>query len=158
MRKLRLVAMMAPVLALAAGAFAPVRAGAEDWQKSYTIAGKASLSLSTGDVPIELHGCADCHAVKIVVDWRDSNRSDFILKELQAGDQVSFELNEKVRWGIHIGSFHSPHVTVETPAALNLEAKTADGAVRVSGVLSTCGPTQLVVSASALMGTMTAMV
>jgi hypothetical protein len=136
MRKLRLVAMLVIVLALSASVFAPARAGAEEWRKSYAIAGKASVSLNTGDVPIELHGCADCHAVKIVVDWRDRNPSDFNLKESQAGDMVSFELNEKVRWGIHIGvrEFHSPHVMVETPVNLDLQAKTADGAVKVSDV------------------------
>jgi len=122
------------VLVLAGGAFAPVLAGAEDWQKSYWIAGKASLSLSTGDVPIELHGCADCHAVRIVVDWRERSTSDFILRESQAGDMVNFELSEKAQWGIHIGSFHSPHVMVETPAAVDVQAKTSDGSVKVSGV------------------------
>jgi DUF4097 and DUF4098 domain-containing protein YvlB len=136
MRELRLVGMIVPVMVLSVGVFVPARAGAEDWQKSYAIAGKASLSLNTGDVPIELHGCADCHAVKIDVDWKDRKPSDFILKESQAGDMVIFELSEKAQFGIHftVKNWHAPHVTVETPAALNLEAKTSDGAVKVSGV------------------------
>jgi hypothetical protein len=136
MRKLRLVSMFVPVMVLAAGVFASTRAGAEDWQKSYPIAGKASLYMSTGDASVELHGCADCHAVKIVLDWKDRKPSDFVLLESQAGDHVSFELKEKSHIGIHIsiGNFHEPHLTVETPAALDLDAKTSDGAVRVAGV------------------------
>jgi DUF4097 and DUF4098 domain-containing protein YvlB len=136
MVNLRHVAVLVPTLALAAAVYAPVQAGAEDWKKTYPVAGKASLALSTGDVPIELHGCAECHAVKIDVDWRDRNPSDFVLKESQTGDMVTFELNEKAKWGIHISAkdFHSPHVTVETPAALDLQAKTSDGAVRISGI------------------------
>jgi hypothetical protein len=134
MLKLRLVSMIVPVLALTAGVLAPVRAGAEDWQKTYPIAGKASLTMITGDVPIELHGCADCHAVKIVVDWADRNPSEFLLKESQVGDMVDFELGEKVKWGIHFGLSHSPHVTVETPANLDLQARTSDGSLKVSGV------------------------
>src|ERR1700721_2239034 len=136
LRKLRLVGMIVPVVLLAAGVLAPVRAGAQDWQKTYLIAGKASLTLNTGDVPIDLHGCAECHAVKIDVDWKDRKPTDFILKEPQGGDQVSFELKEKAQFGIHISvrNWHAPHVTVETPAELNLEAKTSDGAVKVTGV------------------------
>ncbi|MGD0890186.1 MAG: DUF4097 family beta strand repeat-containing protein [Terracidiphilus sp.] len=134
MRHLRLVAVLVPALALTACVFAPARAGAEDWQKTYPITAKASLTLITGDVPIELRGCAECHAVKIVVDWKDRNPSDFLLKESQAGDMVDFELGEKVKWGIHFGMSHSPSVTVETPVNLDLQAKTADGSVKVSGV------------------------
>jgi hypothetical protein len=136
MQYLRLVAMFVPTLALAAGIFAPVRAGAEEWQKTYPIATKASLNLNTGDVPIELHGCADCHAVKIVVDWKDRHPSDFILKESQTGDVVEFELSEKAQFGIHftVRNWHAPHVTVETPAALDLQAKTSDGSVKIAGV------------------------
>jgi hypothetical protein len=136
MRNLRLVGMIVPVVALAAVIVLPARAGAEDWQKSYPIAGKASLSISTGDASLELRGCADCHAVKVNLDWRDRKPSDFVLEESQAGDHVSFALKEKVHIGIHIsmGSFHEPHLTVETPAVLDLEAKTSDGAVKISGV------------------------
>ena len=134
MRHLRLFAVLVPALALSAGVFAPVRAGAEEWQKTYPITTKASLTVITGDVPIELRGCAECHAVKIVVDWKDRNPSDFLLKESQAGDMVDFELGEKVKWGIHFGLSHSPHVTVETPANLDLQARTSDGSLKVLGV------------------------
>ncbi|MGD0737457.1 MAG: DUF4097 family beta strand repeat-containing protein [Terracidiphilus sp.] len=136
MRKLLLVGMMVPAMALAVGVFAPARAAAEDWQKTYPIAGKASLNISTGDASLELRGCADCHAIKVVLDWRDRKPSDFVLEESQSGDHVSFELKEKTHIGIHIsmGNFHEPHVTVETPAALDLDAKTSDGSVKVAGV------------------------
>jgi hypothetical protein len=134
MRHLRLFAVLVPALALSAGVFAPVRAGAEEWQKTYPITTKASLTVITGDVPIELRGCAECHAVKIVVDWKDRNPSDFLLKESQAGDMVDCELGEKVKWGIHFGLSHSPHVTVETPANLDLQARTSDGSLKVLGV------------------------
>src|ERR1700721_3529607 len=97
LRKLRLVGMIVPVVLLAAGVLAPVRAGAQDWQKTYLIAGKASLTLNTGDVPIDLHGCAECHAVKIDVDWKDRKPTDFFLQERRGGAQVSFDLRGRAR-------------------------------------------------------------
>ena len=49
---------------------------------------------------------------------------------------MNFELKEKQHFGIHfdIGNRHSPHVTVETPASVDLEARTADGSLKVSGI------------------------
>ena len=136
MRLLRLFAVSLPALFCIAGALGPVQASAEDWQKSYPIAGKANLSIATGDAALELHACSSCHAIKILVDWRDRRPSDFNLKETQSGDQVTFQLEEKAQMGIHFGvrNWHSPQVSVETPASLDLEAKTSDGALRVSGV------------------------
>jgi hypothetical protein len=122
------------VLIILATSFASAQSG--DWQKTYSVAGKPSLNLSTGDAAVEVHPCGDCRAVKIAVDWRDRRPSDFLLKESQAGDQVIFQLNEKSQIGIHftMGSSHSPRVTVETPTVLDLELRTADGALNISGV------------------------
>jgi DUF4097 and DUF4098 domain-containing protein YvlB len=73
------------------------------------------------------------------VEWRDRKPGDFNLSEFQSGDHVSFELKEKPHLGFHIqiGNTHEPQVTVETPAALDLEARTADGSLKVSGVQGT---------------------
>lgn len=123
-------------LVLTAGAFSLAQASAQDWQKSYSIAGKANLSIATGDAALTLRSCSECHAIKINVDWRDRHPSDFNLKEVQSGDQVTFQLEEKAQMGIHftVRNWHSPQVTVETPASLDLEAKTSDGALKISGV------------------------
>jgi DUF4097 and DUF4098 domain-containing protein YvlB len=48
---------------------------------------------------------------------------------------VNFELKEKSHFGIHITVSHQePHVIVETPKELDLEARTSDGALKVYGV------------------------
>jgi hypothetical protein len=125
------------VLAAAAGGFAFAQSGASDWQKSYPISGKASLTLSTGDASVDLHSCGDCRAIQVVVDWRDRRPSDFAVNEFQTGDHVNFELKEKVHFNFHIGNWREPQVTVETPAALDLEARTSDGALKVNGVQGT---------------------
>ena len=133
---LRLVPLSVSALALMAGVCASAQEGAGDWQKSYPISGKASVTLSTGDASVEVHSCGPCHAVRVGVEWRDRKPADFNLNEFQSGDHVNFELKEKPHLGIHfsLGSVHEPRVTIETPAALDLEARTADGGLKVSGV------------------------
>jgi DUF4097 and DUF4098 domain-containing protein YvlB len=130
---LRFVSLGLPALALMAGAFASAQTA--DWQKSYPISGKASLTLGIGDASVEVRSCNDCREVRIRLEWRDRKPGDFILNEFQSGDHVNFELKEKPL-GIHwaMGRIREPQLTVETPAALDLEARTADGGLKVSGV------------------------
>ena len=47
MRAVRLVPIFVPALVLMAATFASAQAG--DWQKTYPVSGKASLTISTGD-------------------------------------------------------------------------------------------------------------
>jgi DUF4097 and DUF4098 domain-containing protein YvlB len=131
----RLVLVFA--LAATAAVLASAQSGAAAWEKSYTVSGKASLSLDSGDASVTLRSCGDCRAVHVQVDWRDRKPADFTVTEFQSGDHVNFELKEKSHFGIHIGNIHEPEVTVETPATLDLEARTSDGALRISGVQGT---------------------
>jgi hypothetical protein len=135
MRNLRLgsIGFLLPVFA--AGVFASAQSG--DWQKSYNISGKASLTASTGDASLEVHSCSGCHAIGIDIDWRDRHPSEFTINEFQSGDHVNFELKEKPHLGIHFGNWREPRVSVETPSSLDLEARTADGSLKVSGVEGT---------------------
>jgi putative adhesin len=139
MRELRLVSVCGPLMVLIAGTYAVGQSGGGDWQKTYPTPGKASLTLSAGDASVDARSCGDCHEVRIRVEWRDRKPGDFNLSEFQSGDHVSFELKEKPHLGIHfqMGNVHQPQVTVETPAALDLEARTSDGALKVSGVQGT---------------------
>jgi DUF4097 and DUF4098 domain-containing protein YvlB len=70
------------------------------------------------------------------VEWRDRKAGDFTINEFQSGDHVNFVMKEKPHMGIHItmGRSREPLLTVETPAAVDLEARTADGGLRVSGL------------------------
>jgi len=136
MRLLRLFPVCVPALALVAGAIASAQAGGGDWQKSYPVSGKASLTLSSGDASVEVRSCGECREVRIRVEWHDRKPADYDVNQFQSGDHVNFELKEKPHMGIHfeIGNRHEPHVTVETPVTLDLQARTSDGAVTVSGV------------------------
>jgi hypothetical protein len=137
MRVLRLSAISVPAFALTMFAIAPALLAESDWQKSYPVSGKPSLTLSTGDASTEVRSCASCREVHIRVEWNERHSGEYVVTEFQSGDHVNFELKEKekVHFGLHIGmTSHEPHVTVETPKELDLEARTSDGALKVYGV------------------------
>ncbi|HTX76620.1 MAG TPA: DUF4097 family beta strand repeat-containing protein [Terracidiphilus sp.] len=134
MQSVRLFATALATLTLAA---LPAIARADaDWQKTYPVSGKASLTFSTGDTSSEVRSCGDCREIRIRVEWNDRHASDYNLSEFQSGSHVNFELHEKSGFGFHIqfGNHHSPHVTFETPVSLDLEARTGDGSLKVYGV------------------------
>ncbi len=136
MRTLRRVSIFLSALALMAGVFVTAQARAEDWHKTYPVSGKASLTISTGDASVEVRSCGGCREVKVRVEWKDRKPGDYIVNEFQTGDHVNFELKEKPHLGIHfiMGMRHDPHVTVESPSLLDLEARTTDGGLNISGV------------------------
>jgi hypothetical protein len=125
------------VIAFAAVLFASgaaVSAAQSDWQKTYPTSVKPSLTFTTGDAATELRSCGDCREIRIRVQWNGRNPDDFPITEAQTGDHVSFELRERTRMHIMIGVHHSPQVFIETPAAIDVEGRTADGSLHVSGV------------------------
>ena len=136
MRPLRVFAIAIPTLVLAI--FAGSTAQAEsDWQKSYPVSGKASLTVSTGDASTEVHSCG-CREIRVHVQWNDRRSDEYTITEFQSGDHVNFELKEKPHMGFHITmARREPHVMVETPAELDLEARTSDGGLKVYGVNGT---------------------
>ena len=138
MKSLRVLAFAVFVLALV-GWMAPPAGAESDWQKSYPVSAKPSLTVSTGDASTEVHSCG-CREIRIRVQWNDRHPDDYTITEFQSGDHVNFELKEKQRFGFHITmSRHEPQVWVETPSELDLEARTSDGGLKVYGVSGTFG-------------------
>src|SRR5580692_6124961 len=131
MRSLRLIVFAIPALVLVATS--AVLTAESDWQKSYPVPGKPSLTVSTGDASTDVHSCG-CREIRIRVEWNDRHPNDYTINEFQSGDHVNFELKEKEHFGIHVGMHREPHVTVETPGELDLEARTSDGSLKVYGV------------------------
>lgn len=137
MRGSRLAVISLSTIAILTGTLA---ARAEsDWQKSYPISAKASVTVSTGDASLDIHSCAACREVRVRVEWNERRQDDFTITEFQSGDHVNFELKEKYRMGIHIniGIRHTPQVTIETPPSVSLEARTVDGSLKVAGIAGT---------------------
>lgn len=135
MRSLRVYLACFSILALCA-CVAGAQSSGSPWQKSYPVSGKASLAVSAGDASLEVRSCGSCNQVQIRVDWRDRRADDFTLTEFQTGNHVNFELKEKVHLGVRIGGWNhrGPEVIAEVPTQADLEARTSDGALKVSGV------------------------
>ena len=126
-----LFARLSAHLALAAAAVlalpALAQTGGHDWQKTYSVNGSPSLTIETSDSGLEIASCGECKEIRVQVHAvRDLN--EYRLEERQDGDHVFFSFKEKP----HVGIFNwrneaGTKVTVETPAHLDLDAKTADG-------------------------------
>jgi len=124
--------------ALSALAIAPsAQASDADWQKTYAVSAKPSLIFTTGDASAEVHSCGDCREIRVRVEWNDRHAADYTITEFQSSDHVNFELKEKRGFAFHvtIGNRHEPHVTVETPSTVDLEGRTADGGLKVYGLM-----------------------
>ncbi|MFC5862703.1 DUF4097 domain-containing protein [Acidicapsa dinghuensis] len=105
------------------------------WSKTYQLSGKPTLVFETGDAGVEIHSCGGCREIRIHVAIEGKNLSDYRLEESQTGDQVQFKLHEREHLGFHIDHRQShTQVSVETPAQLNLQAKTSDGSVAIDGL------------------------
>src|SRR5579863_2112496 len=99
MRFVRLSAIAAPAVALMAFAFASPCLAESDWQKSYPVSAKPSITLSTGDVSTEVLPCSGCREVRVHVEWGERHSGEYMVSEFQTGDHVNFELKEKPRFG-----------------------------------------------------------
>jgi hypothetical protein len=105
------------------------------WSRAYPVTGKPTLTLETSDAGVEFRPCADCHEIRIHVEVVGRNLSDYRLEEGQSGDEVHFLFKERPHMGAHV-VWHKEQtrVTVESPAQLTLDARTADGNVNLSGL------------------------
>ena len=123
-----------------AGVLLPAALLAQDtdhvWDKLYAVGGKPTLTIETGDSNLEIRSCGECRSVHIHVE-SGRRLSNYVLEERQAGNMVNFSLKEKPHYGmsIHWGpTEREPRVTVETPAELALNARTADGNLGIRDV------------------------
>ena len=96
------------------------------WQKEYSVAGKPSLTLATGDSNVEIRSCGECKTVRIRVE-SSSNLNKFRIEESQNQDSISFSFKDKMRLSFGLKFPQTPKVTIETPAQLDLDAHIADG-------------------------------
>ena len=108
-----------------------------DWQKTYSVAASPSLTVETGDTSVEIEPCGDCREIRIQVH-ATRGLNEYKLEEHQEGDHVFFSFKEKP----HIGMFNwhteaSTKVSIETPAHLDLQARTADGNLTARGLTGT---------------------
>lgn len=112
------------------------------WSKNYTLSGKPTLNLETGDAGVEISPCGTCREIRIHVETQGAKLSDYRLEESQSGDQVHFLFKEKPEIvHFHVNIHRTAKVTVETPAEIALEARTSDGTLHLAGLSGELGLT-----------------
>jgi len=105
------------------------------WSKSYAISGKPTLEFKSSDARVEMRSCGDCREIRVHVEVEGKKLDDYRLEESQTGDLIHFEFWPREHRGFYIAPRRSStHISVETPASLNLQAKTSDGSVTVTGL------------------------
>jgi DUF4097 and DUF4098 domain-containing protein YvlB len=125
-------AIVAAGIAAALGA-SPVRA--DEWKKSYTVSGRANLTVSTGDGDVTVTG-GDQRTIdaSVTSDGYKIGPNDVQVVESQNGDRVSIEIKfPHMSWHMW-GGHHSLHVDVRVPRELDLDVRTGDGNVMASNV------------------------
>lgn len=128
----RSAALIAALTFAAIPAFAQL--SGHDWQKSYPVSGSPSLTIETGDTGLAIQPCGECKEIRIQVH-ATRDLKEYRLEERQDGDHVFFSFKEKPRVGIfNWNTTGGTKVTVETPAKLDLDAKTADGNLDARGL------------------------
>jgi len=130
-----LAQVLAVALLSAASASSFAQSNEHEWQKDYSLSGSASLTVETGDSNLNIHSCGECKAIQVRVH-SGRNLNQYVLEERQEGNHVFFTLKEKPHIGmtIHWGAHESTQVTIESPASLELDAKTGDGNLSVAGL------------------------
>ncbi len=130
-RSINIAALLA---AACLASISPLVALAQDsdhhWQKEYTLSGKPTLSLDTGDSNVEIHSCGNCKSIRIRVET-SSNLDKYHLEERQEQDHVYFSFKDKIRvsFNLHLKPTPAPKVTIETPSQLDLDAHSSDGSL-----------------------------
>lgn len=109
-------------------------ADADQWSKTYTLAGKADLWMKTGDgnVRIEVWDRKDVEARIETVGY--TINKDFTLIERQVGDRVEIEAKfPATSWNLGVGR-RSLDFVVKVPREAKLDVSTGDGHLRVASV------------------------
>src|SRR5277367_3401411 len=111
---MKFLAQTASLAAVALIALAASAQTGNHWDKSYTISGQPTLTLTTGDSNLTITSCGACQTVKIHVDATNRKLSDYRLEEDRSGNTIHFSLKEKPMGGLHIHvSWHDSSVAVE---------------------------------------------
>lgn len=128
--------MRTPAALLAICVLAPLLQGQSGkiLDKTYSVSSRPDLQLVVDDSSVRAQSCGGCREVRIHVDTRDMNLSDFRLVESQSGNGIRFSLKrpEGLHW--NMGVRRQPEITVMLPADSNASLHSSDGSIGIAGV------------------------
>ena len=127
MRKTTWIQWLALIVVASPGAFA------DEWNKSFTVSGKADVrvDVTDGEVTVRAWDRNEINARVSTVGWTIGS-SEVRVIEHQVGDRVEIDVRTP-RMNIGFGR-HSVHVEVEVPRELRAEIHTGDGKISGHGL------------------------
>jgi hypothetical protein len=119
---------------LAAVALAP-RASATDWNKNYTVSGRANVHVDTNDGSVRVT-TGDSKTVQFHVEYEGYElNSNLHIESKQEGDTVELIARTTSHWGFSWGGHGSRlHIDVLMPQEADLDAHTGDGSVEANSI------------------------
>jgi hypothetical protein len=134
-RGILLKASLAVALGAAAVAAAP-QAQAEDWNKSFTVNGRASVRVESNDAGVRVSTSDDTKEVQFHVTFEGYELDKTLRVEAhQDGDRVELSCRVPNGWHFGWGQGHKRvQIEVRMPKAADLQVSTGDGAVEASAV------------------------
>ena len=108
---------------------------AEEFNKTYDVAGTPHVRVETDDASIRVKSC-DCKQVQAHVEIQGYKPEQVRITESQSGDQISLQVRTPhVNFNISFGSAHKwIHVELIVPQQSNLDLHTGDGPIDASNV------------------------
>ncbi len=102
--------------------------------KTYNVAGRPALQVEVDDAGVRVHSCGGCRSVRIHVDGRGGDLSQWRVTEMQGGNGIRFAIKHREDRSFLGWHGRSPEVTVETPAETDLNVRSGDGGLAVAGL------------------------
>lgn len=124
---------------LLSGSFLVTASAQSTWDKSYNVNGKPMLQVQVDDASVRVRSCGGCRTVSVRVDYRNGDPSQWSVAELQGGNGINFSMKHKQNSRSFFGGWrgNSPEVTIVTPTETDLDLRSGDGALTLTGLHGT---------------------
>ena len=127
---MRLPVQVALVAALAAGS-----AWADDWTKTFVVAGRPELRIETDDASVTVRTWDEQRiAVRVTTAGWKIGPGEVEVGQSQAGNRVEITVRSRRRFPFFSVGMHSIEVDVQAPRQVESNIRTGDGNIDVSGL------------------------
>ncbi len=110
-------------------------AAADEWAKEYNVGANPKLTVDTNDANVRVvPGAGNKISARVTTQGYKLSPSDVRVTEYQNGDAVDLKVHIPSRGIITFGGSWSVHVEVSVPAKTQLDLRSGDGRIEVTGI------------------------
>lgn len=124
-------------MTLLAGALFAATVRADDYEKSFTVANRASVHVDANDGSVNI-ATSDTKQVEFRVEYQGYvlNKS-LEIESNQHGDEVELNVHIPHGWHFSLGMIRKLHIEVRMPKDADLQVRTGDGSIKANSVTGT---------------------